>query len=282
MTAMRALRFFTIAVAFAMLAPSVAAAAPVAITNAGFEALYTAGNLPAQYAGDVPAGAFPTGAPPAGWQDHRESGTPLADEFIGVLNPGTSADYAGAPAGITPCFPAGAPEGDNVALLFTGSASGGQEYGIEQTLAATIQPDTVYTLTVEVGNIQSCGGLVPPYDSQFVIDGFPSYRVQLLAGGVVLAEDAGSLAPAEGSFETTSFQLTTGSSPAQQGVPITIRLVNRNLDLVPAIGNREVDFDDVRLDASPVAAVPVGSAGVGLALALGAGAVWRLARSSAT
>ncbi len=230
-----------------------ASAAPVAIANAGFEAPYLAGNLPPQYAGDVPPGAFPTGAPPDGWLPYSESGSPGAGEFLGVLNPGTAADYVGAPPGIDPCFPGGAPEGDNVALLFTSGATGGQEYGIRQELGATLQPSTTYTLQVEVGNIQTCGGLVPPYQSQFVLDGFPSYRVQLLAGGVLLEEDAGQLTPGEGLFETTTVVLTTGELPALQDQPLEIRLINRNEDLNPAVGNREVDFDDVQLDASPAA-----------------------------
>lgn len=211
---MTTLRWLAPALACAALAGS-AAAAPLAVGNAGFEDLYLTGNLPAQYAGDVPAGAFPTGAPPDGWQEYYATGSPLGGEFLGVLNPGTADDYVGAPPGITPCFPDGAPEGDNVALVFTGSATGGQEYGIRQTLADSVAPNTVYTVTVEVGNIQSCGGLVAPYQSQFVIDGFPSYRVQLVAGNVVLAEDPGLLAPAEGTFETTSFQFSTGDSPPQ-------------------------------------------------------------------
>ena len=41
--------------------------APVAVTNHGFEDPYLGGNLPPEYAGDVPATAFPVGAAPNGW-----------------------------------------------------------------------------------------------------------------------------------------------------------------------------------------------------------------------
>jgi len=136
---------------------------------------------------------------------------PLGGEFLGVLNPGTTADYAG--SGLMPCFPGGAPEGDNFALLFTGSDVGGNEYGITQTLSANLEADTVYTLTVEVGNIQSFTGLVAPYQNFFDLQGFPSYRVQLLADGVVLNEDAGILLPGEGLVETATVVFVSGSGP---------------------------------------------------------------------
>lgn len=75
-----------------------------------------------------------------------------------------------------------------------------------------------------------------------------------------------------------AFQFVTADSPAQEGQAIVVRLVNRNLDLDPATGNREVDFDDVRIDASPVAAMPFGD-GFPLALAGALGFVgWRATR----
>jgi hypothetical protein len=255
-----------------LLLPWSAAAAPVAVVNPGFEDLYTGSNLPPQYGGDVPTGAFPTGPPPDGWTAYYESGSPMGGEFLGVLNPGTTADYQG--TGATPCFPAGAPEGDNVALLFTSGDAGGDEYGITQPLAATLEADTIYTLTVEMGNIQSCSGLVSPYTSFFDLDGFPGYRVQLLAGGVVVAEDGGSLSPGEGIFETATVRLTTGPAPAQLGQSLEIRLINRNDPDVGGVVGLEVDFDDVRLDASPVPAVPIPPLAGWLASALVVGAAF--------
>lgn len=232
-----------------------ALAEPVAIANAGFEDLYLGSNLPPEYGGDVPTGTFPVGPAPAGWTSYYALGAPAGGEFIGVLNPGTAADHAPNPA----YFPAGAPEGDNVVLLYMDGDAGGQEYGVEQTLGANLEADRVYTLTAQVGNIASGTALLPPYSTFgfFDLDGFPGYRLQLLAGGVVVAEDTTSVSPAEGIFEQATVQLTTDASHAQLGQPLGVRLVTRNLPEVPGVSGIEVDFDDVRLDVGPVPAVPV-------------------------
>jgi hypothetical protein len=223
-----------------------ASAAPVAITNPGFEDLYLGSNLPPQYGGDVPTGSFPTGPAPAGWTSYYASGS-APELFIGVLNPGTTADHAPNP----PCFPDGAPEGDNVVLLYADGDDGGGEYGVVQQLSATLQANTAYTLSVEVGDIASCAGLVPPYQSFFNLDGFPGHRVQLLAGGVVVAEHNAALALGEGEWGRVEATLVTGSNPAELGQPLAIRLVNRNQPDEPGVSGLEVDFDDVRLDATP-------------------------------
>ncbi len=245
-------------------------AAALAIANPGFEDLYLGSNLPPEYGGDVPTGAFPTGPAPGRWTAWYASGSPEIGAFIGVLDPGTSADHAPNPA----CFPSGAPEGDNVVLLYADGDAGGGEYGVEQTLAAVVEADTRYTLSVEVGNIASCAGLVAPYTSFFDLDGFPGYRVQLLAGGGVVAEDGGALAIAEGTFAVAQIEWVTDGAPAELGQPLAVRLVNRHLPDVPGVSGLEVDFDDVQLDAAPVAPVPTGpwmGALAGLLLA-GAGA----------
>jgi hypothetical protein len=233
------------------LAASAARAVPVPIANAGFEDLYLGSNLPPEYGGDVPTGSFPTGPPPAGWSAWYENGSAQAGMFLGVLNPGTTADHAPDP----PCFPDGAPEGDNVVLVYMDGDAGGDEYGVEQALGVDLAPHTVYTLTVEVGDIASCAGLVSPYQSFFDLQGFPSYRVQLLAGGEVVAEDPGMLAPGDGNFATTVVTLTTGAVLPVEGA-LAIRLVNRNEPDVGGVDGLEVDFDDVRLDATPVSPVP--------------------------
>lgn len=229
-----------------------AVAAPIVVTNPGFEALYLGSNLPPQYAGDVPTGAFPTGPAPTAWTAYYASGA-SPEMFIGVLNPGTTADHAPNP----PCFPDGAPEGDNVVLLYADGDDGGGEYGVVQQLSATLQANTAYTLSVEVGDIASCAGLVPPYTSFFNLDGFPGHRVQLLAGGVVVAEHNAALSLGEGDWGRVEATLVTGSAPAQLGQPLSIRLVNRHQPDVAGVSGLEVDFDDVQLDATSVAAVPI-------------------------
>jgi hypothetical protein len=103
-------------------------AAPVTILNHGFEAPYFGGNLPPQYAGDVPATAFPVGAAPSGWSPYGAVGAPA---YIGVLNPGVLAEEP-----LATGFPDGAPEGDNVVLTFFDGHQGGAEFGVQQTLSA--------------------------------------------------------------------------------------------------------------------------------------------------
>jgi len=247
------------------LAASAAHADPVPLENADFEALYPGSNLPPEYGGDVPTGSFPTGPPPTGWTAWYENGSPQGGMFIGVLNPGTTADHAPDP----PCFPDGAPEGENAVLLYMSGDAGGDEYGVEQDTAESLAPDTLYTLTAEVGNIASCAGLVAPYQSFFDLDGFPGYRVQLLAGGVVLAEDAGALSPGEGVFEPTVVVFQTDAEPDLEGETLSVRLVNRNQPDEPGVSGLEVDFDAVSLEATPVAEAPALSAWPRVALVLG-------------
>lgn len=111
-------------------------AAPVAVMNPGFEDPYLGGNLPPQYAGDVPATAFPVGAPPSGWAPFGGVG---GTAFVGVLNPGVMAVEP-----LATYFPGGAPEGENVALTFFDGHQGGAEFGIQQTLSATLQPHSLH------------------------------------------------------------------------------------------------------------------------------------------
>ncbi len=266
----------SIALAFLLVlgVASAASAAPLAITNPGFEDLYFGSNLPAQYAGNVPPGAFPFGPPPAGWTAYYEGGSPFAGLSIGVINPGTQADYGPDPA----AFPAGAPEAENAVLLYMDGDAGGNEFGVVQQLAATLAANTRYTLSVEVGNIASGSALVQPFlgFGFFNLAGFPGYRLQLLAAGQVIAEDTGSILPGEGVFQRASLQLTTGDAPPQLGQALGIRLVNRNEADVPGVRGLEVDFDDVQLDAAPaLPAVPLSASTAWLlALTLLASGFW--------
>lgn len=223
-------------------------AAPVTILNHGFEEPYLGGNLPQQYAGDVPPTAFPVGDAPSGWSPYGAVGGPA---FIGVLNPGVQAEEP-----LATYFPDGAPEGDNVALTFFDGHQGGAEFGIQQTLAATLQLRTRYTLTVEVGNIASGVSVVQPFASFgfFDLRGFPGYRIDLLAGTTVIASDDDTLNPGEGEFLTSTFDVVIGNDHDNESSPLTIRLVNlNNQDINDPVIDLEVDFDNIRLDASPLA-----------------------------
>ena len=102
------------------------------------------------------------------------------------------------------------------------------------------------------GNIASGIG-APPANFFFNLDGFPGYAVQLLAGGEVVAEDFNSLFTQipEGEFRETTVTLNVGASHPRLGQQLAIRLVNLNIPGTPAEPGIEVDFDDIRLDASP-------------------------------
>lgn len=251
-----------------LLAGAPAQAEPVAITNAGFEAGYLGA--------PVQTGSFPVGPAPTGWTRYDFGGVPAAGALVGVLNPGTQADYDADGGGLMPCFPDGAPEGSNVALLFKSGGGAAAEYGIEQTLTATLQAATRYTLTVAVGNIQTCAGLPPGFRTTFNLDGFPGYRIELRAGNTVLAMDDNGLRPPEGAFETATLSFSApAAGHAALGAPLSVRLVSLN---IPDGGsNLEVDFDDVRLDASAVTAVPL-PAGALLPLAAGLAGIARRGR----
>lgn len=206
-------RFGSLLLGF-LTASSIAGAAPIPITNSSFE-------LPA-----TPPDSFIVNAPPNGWSAYGM--LDFGNRTIGVLNPNTTALY------LDPV-----PDGSNVGVTFL-QPQQNSEAGLQQTLAATLQPLTHYTLTVEVGNL-AVG------DAPFAFDGFPGYRIDLIAGTTVVASDDDTLLPDEGRFLTSTVQLTTGATHPNQGQALTIRLVN--LDAAPGI---EVNFDDVRLDATPL------------------------------
>jgi hypothetical protein len=126
-------------------------------------------------------------------------------------------------------YPGGAPQGVNVAAV--GDNVGGGS--VTQVLTATLGANTTYTLMVDVG-----ARLDFP---------FASYTVALIANGVTLASDS-SLNPAAGTFLTDTIVYNSGSNPAQLGQNLEIQL--------SALIGGQADFDDVRLDASPTAAVP--------------------------
>ncbi|ANM30633.1 hypothetical protein ABI59_15220 [Acidobacteria bacterium Mor1] len=195
----------------------------------------------------IAAGTFDTDAPaPPGWIEYG-----LIDfgyRTVGVLDPTG-----------TQLYPGGAPHGDNVGVVFllddpdNQTMVAGIESGMMQTLSATLETDTIYTLTIEVGNIASDPN--PPHDI-YEFDGFPQYRIDLLAGGQILDSDANSLLPPEGEFLTSTVQVAIGANHPQEGAQLGIRLAN--LNAAPGI---EVNFDNVRLSSTPAGAgeVPGGA-----------------------
>ena len=216
-----------------MYAPKPVHADLVTVSNHGFEDL----------SGQSVFNEFTFGTP-TGWNLYDPNGiVPSAGVFTGTLLP-NGTDF----------FNTTAPEGTRVALLFNSSREGDGEYGFEQTLGETLQANMSYTLSVEVGNIASGFATNGTF---FNLDEFPGYRVDLLAGGQVIASDNNLLNIAEGEFETSTIQFQTAASHAFLGQNLGIRLVN--LNNIPSgftaatSPDLEVDFDNVLLEASSLA-----------------------------
>jgi len=198
--------------------PAIAAATLLTVTNPSFENPATG---PATFVVSTTAGPF-------GWSAYNTTAANNQRSF-GVWNPATTLSYVN-----------GAPHGANIGVVFLMNTTGIAEAGLQQTLAATLQLSTQYTLTVEVGNFS------PADNGPFAFAGFPGYRVDLLAGGTVIASDANTLAPGEGIFATSTVTFTTLGSHPQAGQTLGIRLVSLNGP------GTEVNFDNVRLDATAV------------------------------
>ena len=147
--------------------------------------------------------------------------------YCGILNPTTDA------------YLDEAPEGENVGFVESYSSSSdaypGPGGGLKINTFSEYKPNTEYTLSVKVGN--------PLYN-----DAFPGYRIQLLAGGSVLAQDANSLTVEPGTFVTSEFKHTSGEivTPDQD---LRIRLFTMAGVVGDPDGSKvyEVHFDDVKL-----------------------------------
>jgi len=169
----------------------------IPIVNAGFEAV-----VPACAPGPA-CGAF---LAVAGW---------TGSGIFWTFKPSTG------PGGV---FPSGVPEGVNVAGL--GANNGGAV--LVQTLDATLQPGTTYTLVFSVGSRSE-------YD-------FAGYRVELLAGSTTVVSDS-SLSPPSGTFVTGRIVYSSNTGPALLGQKLGIRLTGN--------AGGQADFDKISLDATP-------------------------------
>jgi hypothetical protein len=205
----------------------VVVAQPISITNPGFETNTVAPNCFQVFI-------------PTGWSVYDPNGIwDNGNDSIGGLHPLRGG----------PWFVDGAPEGQHVGLAFIGSQTGQGPMGYSQTLGEVLNADH-YTLTVQIGNIASGTGPFPCNQFGFFdLDGFPGYRVQMLAGGVVVAEDNNSLAGtiADGHWAMSTSQVTIPVGHPQLGQLLQIRLINLNMIETPAHPGIKVDFDDVRL-----------------------------------
>jgi hypothetical protein len=164
-----------------------------------------------------------------------------------------------------------APEGFNVAYVEadTRAVGGDPTGGLVQVLDVDLAAETVYTLTVKVGN---------PIAVDYAFNTFPGYRVQLLAGGIVLAEDHSSADPNSviedpnsaiqpDTWVTVMVVHTSGSAinDPNVGQPLEIRLLNMGINAGGTGEDHYVMYDDVKLFSDPPTA---GTVTVELALAV--------------
>ncbi len=197
-----------------------ASAQSIEIENAGFEAVV--------FDDDEFLNGIDGGSP--GWEGVGGDGDP---KWIGWGGWNPPAD----------AYPSEAPRGQNVAWLYVDPGFIKGEVAIFQELKATVRAGATYTLTVAIGNPMEY--FSERYQEQFFFEGFPGYRIELLAGDTIVASEQNARSPAEGTFERTSVCFAAQDDSAFAGLPLIVRLVNTSEG--PGI---EVDFDDVQLTVS--------------------------------
>lgn len=218
------LRLLIAALVFA-LAAAKSQAVSLTVTNPGFENI----------TGQTVFNEFTFGTP-TGWS--------LYNPF-NIVNQSTVYTGTLQPNGVQ-FFPVPAPQGSRIAIFYNSGSKGAGVYGFQQTLADTLQANTQYTLTVQVGNIASG---TSQNNTFYDLSNFPGYRVDLLANGVPIVSDINSLSIGEGAWATSTVTFTTGPTvtPSQNlGIRIS------NLNATNGTPDNEVDFDDVQLTAVSV------------------------------
>ncbi len=207
---------------------SVAFAVPVNINNHSFE--NDLNNFNEFFFGD-----------PQGWELLDPGNINSGGNFQGTLTPSIGGNY----------FSGSAPDGNNVAILYLSQNLGTSEFGLGQVLSTDLAANTQYTLSVDVGNINSGDASNGDF---FDLSGFPGYRIELLAGGVLLASDSEGINSGigEGLFEQRDLVFNTGANPLPNQA-LEVRLYNLNI-IDPAFPgvDLEVDFDNIRLDATAI------------------------------
>jgi uncharacterized protein (TIGR03437 family) len=194
----------------------------ISITNPGFE------TLPANPQWIDCSGNGGAGSGGAGCRDTGDGNVPgwtAAGSFIGLFQPG--------PNYFT--LPLPAAEGTTLAQVNSGTLS--------QTLTATLQTSTLYTLQVDIG--QRLDKLYPS----------PPPTAQLFAGTKLIASATGSQPPVGGWTTWTGTYTSSASDP----------LAGQTLKIVLGTTTPQGDFDNVRLTAAP--------AGSGTPPAISAGGV---------
>lgn len=120
------------------------------------------------------------------------------------------------------------------------SSSTTGETVISQQLSSSLAADTTYTLQVDVGYPNTSSG--------------KGYRIELRAGGQVLAQDDNSLSLTQGGWKTSTINYTAAGDDPNLGNPLTIRLIAK----ASSGGYRQIEFDNVRLTSDPAIVSPTG------------------------
>lgn len=209
-------------------------AQPIPIINSGFES-----NIIGQ-------GAFAV-LDPQGWSRYDPNFIINQNaNSVGVIRPDVPQSF----------FPTGTPEGVHAALVFLAGPQNAVA-GLRQTFTNTLQANRRYRCSVQIGNIASGTSLPGSSDGGNVfynLNGFPGYRIDILAGATVVGSDSNSIGSTipEGEWRQARFYFDTGPAPPQLGQALGIRLVNLKFPGPTNAPNIEVDFDDVRLSAGPI------------------------------
>ena len=169
---------------------------------------------------------------PSGWTLYNPDGLipekpTVSTSYIGVTNATPTSAF----------YDQKAPEGRNFGSVYLTQELGSGIAGLEQTLDAVLEPNTNYTLRVDIGN--SVDGY-----KDISLGGFSGYRVELLAGRTVLAADDNTVYIEDGKFKTSTLTFTAKPDSPYLGHKLGIRLINL---LQSLSGN--ADFDNVRLTA---------------------------------
>ncbi len=197
-----------------------AGATLIPIKNAGFEDPFL--KVKDDYTVDTPPG----------WTTYNPHGLipqkpTVSTSYIGVTNATPTSAF----------YDQKAPEGRNFGSVYLTQELGSGIAGLEQTLDAVLEPNTNYTLRVDIGN--SADGY-----KDISLGGFSGYRVELLAGSTVLAADDNTAYIEDGKFKTSTLTFTAKPDSPYLGHKLGIRLINL---LQSLSGN--ADFDNVRLTA---------------------------------
>jgi hypothetical protein len=116
--------------------------------------------------------------------------------------------------------------------------------GLFQILSATLEADTDYEITLVVGNYL-----------HNITEGNPTgavgnYRVELVAGGVLIASVSGASPAVNGTWEPASLSFTSGANPAQLGETLEIRILAEAYD---GFDGADICFDAVTFTIGGVA-----------------------------